>query len=93
MSVGYITYEQLNTVLPPDQVSSEQIEDVMSMLSEMGINVIENDEADEAEPSGRTGRNLVHLSRSRRCSDRPLQKRLIAPTIRSACTLREMGSR
>ncbi|MEM6390046.1 MAG: RNA polymerase sigma factor region1.1 domain-containing protein, partial [Pseudomonadota bacterium] len=30
---GYITYDQLNTVLPPDQVSSEQIEDVMSMLS------------------------------------------------------------
>ena len=29
---GYITYDQLNTVLPPDQVSSEQIEDVMSML-------------------------------------------------------------
>ncbi|MCP4818737.1 MAG: RNA polymerase sigma factor RpoD, partial [Shimia sp.] len=34
---GYITYDQLNQVLPPDQVSSEQIEDVMSMLSEMGI--------------------------------------------------------
>ena len=34
---GYITYEQLNQVLPPDQVSSEQIEDVMSMLSEMGF--------------------------------------------------------
>jgi RNA polymerase primary sigma factor len=49
---GYITYDQLNTVLPPEQVSSEQIEDVMSMLSEMGINVIENDEADEAEPLG-----------------------------------------
>ena len=32
---GYITYDQLNNVLPPDQVSSEQIEDVMSMLSEM----------------------------------------------------------
>ena len=44
---GYITYDQLNTVLPPDQVCSEQIEDVMSMLSEMGINVIEDDEADE----------------------------------------------
>ena len=32
---GYITYDQLNTVLPPERVSSEQIEDVMSMLSEM----------------------------------------------------------
>ncbi|MGZ3217198.1 RNA polymerase sigma factor RpoD [Paracoccus sp. T5] len=47
---GYITYDQLNSVLPPEQVSSEQIEDVMSMLSEMGINVIEDEEgAEEAE--------------------------------------------
>ena len=44
---GYITYDELNKVLPPDQVSSEQIEDVMSMLSEMGINIIEDDEAEE----------------------------------------------
>ncbi len=47
---GFITYDQLNAVLPPEQVSSEQIEDVMSMLSEMGINVIEDEEgAEEAE--------------------------------------------
>ncbi|MFU8865012.1 MAG: RNA polymerase sigma factor RpoD [Rhodobacterales bacterium] len=46
---GYITYEQLNQVLPPEQVSSEQIEDVMSMLSEMGINIIEDDEVDDEE--------------------------------------------
>ncbi len=51
---GYITYDQLNTVLPPDQVSSEQIEDVMSMLSEMGINVIEDDEADDDDAKGST---------------------------------------
>ena len=49
---GYITYDQLNAVLPPEQVSSEQIEDVMAMLSEMGINVIDNDEVDETEPLG-----------------------------------------
>ncbi|GGL94609.1 RNA polymerase sigma factor RpoD [Pseudooceanicola nanhaiensis] len=46
---GFITYDQLNQVLPPDQVSSEQIEDVMSMLSEMGINIIEDEEAEEEE--------------------------------------------
>ncbi len=51
---GYITYDQLNTVLPPDQVSSEQIEDVMSMLSEMGINVIEDEEAEEEDAKGGT---------------------------------------
>ncbi|QYX58151.1 RNA polymerase sigma factor RpoD [Roseovarius sp. SCSIO 43702] len=46
---GYITYDQLNQVLPPDQVSSEQIEDVMSMLSEMGINIIEAEDVEEEE--------------------------------------------
>ena len=44
---GYITYDQLNNVLPPDQVSSDQIEDVMSMLSEMGIQVTEEHESEE----------------------------------------------
>ncbi|MBC7142156.1 MAG: sigma-70 family RNA polymerase sigma factor, partial [Rhodobacteraceae bacterium] len=58
---GYITYDQLNQVLPPEQVSSEQIEDVMSMLSEMGINIIEED---EAEDSGNAGA-LVETSTSR----------------------------
>jgi RNA polymerase primary sigma factor len=48
---GYITYEQLNAVMPSEEVTSEQIEDTLSMLSEMGINVIEQDEAsdDDAE--------------------------------------------
>jgi RNA polymerase primary sigma factor len=60
---GYITYDQLNAVLPPNQASSEQIEDVMSMLSEMGINVIEDEEAEEGlEPA--TG-ELVETSTSR----------------------------
>ena len=49
---GYITYDQLNTVLPPEQVSSEQIEDVMSMLSEMGINVIEDEDGAEESEGG-----------------------------------------
>ncbi len=47
---GYITYDELNEVLPPEQVTSEQIEDVMAMLSEMGINVIDNDEAEDEDP-------------------------------------------
>ncbi len=51
---GYITYGQLNNVLPPDQVGSEQIEDVMSMLSEMGINIIEDEDAEEEEAKGGT---------------------------------------
>ena len=60
---GYITYEQLNQVLPPEQVSSEQIEDVMSMLSEMGINIIEED--DEADEPGGASTAVVEASSSR----------------------------
>ena len=62
---GYITYDQLNTVLPPEQVSSEQIEDVMSMLSEMGINVIEDDEADDDGDGAKGATDLVEVSSSR----------------------------
>jgi RNA polymerase primary sigma factor len=53
---GYITYDELNAGLPQDQLTSEQIEDVMSAINEMGVNIVENDEvADdgdepEAEP-------------------------------------------
>jgi RNA polymerase primary sigma factor len=53
---GYITYDELNDALPQDQMSSEQIEDVMSALSEMGVNIVENEEADEDEqPEADTG--------------------------------------
>ncbi|MCF3631195.1 RNA polymerase sigma factor RpoD [Thalassospiraceae bacterium LMO-SO8] len=44
---GYVTYDDLNGALPPEKVSSEQIEDTMAMLSEMGINVVENEETDD----------------------------------------------
>ncbi|MBX3564651.1 MAG: RNA polymerase sigma factor RpoD [Sphingomonas sp.] len=44
---GYITVDQLNEMLPQDQMTSEQIEDVMSALNDMGINVVENEDAGE----------------------------------------------
>ncbi|MEC7930734.1 MAG: RNA polymerase sigma factor region1.1 domain-containing protein, partial [Pseudomonadota bacterium] len=44
---GYITYDELNDALPQDQMSSEQIEDIMSALNEMGVNIVENEEAGE----------------------------------------------
>jgi len=47
--VGFVTYDALNAVLPPEEFTSEQIEDIMSMLSEMGITVVENDGTDENE--------------------------------------------
>ena len=45
---GFVTYDELNEMLPSAEVSSEQIEDTMTMLSDMGINVIDSDEAEEA---------------------------------------------
>ncbi|MDF2234935.1 RNA polymerase sigma factor RpoD [Albimonas sp. CAU 1670] len=55
---GFITYEELNRVLPPEQVSSEQIEDVMSLLSEMGVNVVEEEET-EAEEAKEESKEVV----------------------------------
>ncbi|MFQ5939706.1 MAG: RNA polymerase sigma factor region1.1 domain-containing protein, partial [Alphaproteobacteria bacterium] len=51
---GYVTYDELNAVLNPDQVSSEQIEDTLAILSEMGINIIENEESEDQTPAGDT---------------------------------------
>ena len=44
---GYVTVDEINETLPPDEVSSEQIEDTMAMFSEMGINVVESEESEE----------------------------------------------
>ena len=89
---GYITYDQLNLVLPPEQVSSEQIEDVMSMLSEMGINVIEDDETEEGEDRP-GGTDVVETSGSREVavavSDSEKLDRTDDPV---RMYLREMGS-
>src|SRR5579875_1666178 len=46
---GYVTLDQINEVMPSGEVSSDQIEDIYAMLSEMGINVVENEEADADE--------------------------------------------
>src|SRR3984957_622509 len=52
---GFVTFDQLNEVLPSDTTSPEQIEDIMSMLSDMGINVTEADEADSEEEKDEAG--------------------------------------
>jgi len=44
---GYLTYDELNEALPQDQMTSDQLEDVMSAINEMGINIVENEEAGE----------------------------------------------
>ena len=85
---GFITYDQLNSVLPPEQVSSEQIEDVMAMLSEMGINVIEDDEAEESE-----GEVAVVESGSREVAIAGVQSETLDRTDDPVrMYLREMGS-
>ena len=61
---GYVTYDELSATLPLDQLSSEEIEDTMTMLSELGITVTESDESEEpvapeGEPAKARG-NLDH---------------------------------
>ncbi|MDX8469403.1 RNA polymerase sigma factor RpoD [Mesorhizobium sp. VK23B] len=52
---GYVTMDELNSVLPSEEVTSEQIEDTMAMLSDMGINVVEDDEQGEEAEGGDAG--------------------------------------
>jgi len=77
---GYVTYEELNAVMPSEEVTSEQIEDIMAMFSDMGINVVDEDEVEEAEPdtpeeestelAERTGTAVASKSNTREGSDR-----------------------
>jgi len=54
---GYVTHDQINSVLPSEEVNSEQIEDVLAMFSEMGVNVVETEEASEEGEESREGEN------------------------------------
>jgi RNA polymerase primary sigma factor len=77
---GYVTYEELNAVMPSEEVTSEQIEDMMSMFSDLGINVVDEDEVEEAEPdtaeeestelAEKTGTAVASKSNAREGSDR-----------------------
>ena len=90
---GYVTYEQLNAVMPSEEVTSEQIEDILAMINEMGINVVETEEAEadeeeepreEPEEEETESANWSRSRRRRRPSPRP-RSRPSAPTIRCAC--------
>ncbi|HEY2071031.1 MAG TPA: RNA polymerase sigma factor RpoD [Rhizomicrobium sp.] len=73
---GYVTYDELNKVLPSEKVSSEQIEDTMSMLNEMGINVIESEEQEEGAeseggvPATATGKAVATVDSEKETYDR-----------------------
>ncbi len=96
---GYVTYEQLNSVLPSEEVTSEQIEDILAMLNEMGINVIEQDdneaaeegEKEEAEEEEAEGGELVETTQKL-----PTKSEAKEPSERTddpvRMYLREMGS-
>jgi RNA polymerase primary sigma factor len=97
---GYVTYEQLNAVMPSEEVTSEKIEDILAMMSEMGINVVETEEADsedeeesreEAEEEESEGGELVQAT-----PKTPAKSETREPTERTddpvRMYLREMGS-
>ncbi len=50
-SRGYVTIDEINKILPPDQISSEQIEDTLAMFSDLGINVVESEDEESDEPA------------------------------------------
>ena len=84
---GYVTYDELNAVLPSEEVSSEQIEDTMSMLSDMGITVVESEEEEEAaaapKPRTPTRRRSGAPSPRRSCRPYPDPRRAHRPHRRS----------
>ena len=71
---GFVTVEELNAILPQDELSSDQIEDTMAMLSEQGISVVESEEEGEAGAKGtavaKTGEKAVTKKGNARNSDR-----------------------
>ena len=97
---GYVTYDELNEVLPSEEFSSEQIEDVLGQLSEMGINVVESEEAEEGEQAPRPRRRkpkAATSSRPRRPAPSSVRETTTKePTDRTddpvRMYLREMGS-
>ena len=94
---GFVTYGELNAVLPSEEVNSEQIEDILAMLNEMGINVIENEEAEEGEAEDAVeedepeGGELVEAA-----APKPVATRTSEPADRTddpvRMYLREMGT-
>src|SRR3974390_2458966 len=97
---GYVTHDQINSVLPSEEANSEQIEDALAMFSEMGVNVVETEEQskdedaqqrEEAEEDGPESTELVEVARAV-----PAKTEAKEPTERTddpvRMYLREMGS-
>ena len=84
---GYVTMDELNKVLPSEEVTSEQIEDTLAMLSEMGVNVVEND---ETEAEGEGGEVAVREESAVTVAEKPESYDRTDDPVRMY--LREMGS-
>ena len=97
---GFVTHEELNAVLPSEEVTSDQIEDIYAMLSEMGINVVESEEADEAAAPPKTKPPEEEESEGGELIEAPRAKAVTIRTSEPAdrtddpvrMYLREMGS-
>ena len=88
-SRGYITYDALNAALPQGEMSSEKIEDIMTMLSEMGVNVVDEADGEEAEePEEKTTRTRV----TKEVESKPVAKAADRTDDPVRMYLREMGS-
>jgi RNA polymerase primary sigma factor len=96
---GYVTHDQINSILPSEEVNSEQIEDVLAMFSEMGVNVVETEEASEdeeqrEEPEKEAESESSELVEVQRAV--PAKSEATGPTERTddpvRMYLREMGS-
>src|SRR5690606_22333684 len=83
---GYVTMDELNKVLPSEEVSSEAIEDTLAMLSEMGVNVIE---AEEDAPEGTDVAQAQETAVTTEAESKPTYDRTDDPV---RMYLREMGS-
>src|SRR3954471_19160264 len=84
---GYVTMDELNKVLPSEEVTSEAIEDTLAMLSEMGVNVVENEEQGEEAEGGEVAvREETAVATT---EDKPAYDRTDDPV---RMYLREMGS-
>jgi len=87
---GYVTMDELNKVLPSEEVTSEQIEDTLAMLSEMGVNVVENDEVEGEGEAGEGGEVAVREESAVTVAEKPESFDRTDDPVRMY--LREMGS-
>jgi RNA polymerase primary sigma factor len=87
---GFVTYDDLNKALPPDDVSSEQIEDTMTQLSELGVNVVENEEAEDAEETPEAAEGAATPEKAKPANDDSQDLGRTDDPVRMY--LREMGS-